>query len=199
MYGADRPGAPQNLRRAEVLAFARSRDAPAEIRLHGQIVRVLTGSATAVEILEIWHEKELSREMRQMALFAPQSRAAPAGFPEALERELRSERRSPEDAAMLLQALRNADKGSARRLALERWEKGEVVLESGGGDDHQTSPWIASLEPQDAAASPRIHAALRTLMEDEKHGPEAAALLSKTGDPGALPRVLEAVRTGCLA
>jgi hypothetical protein len=199
MYGADRPGAPQNLRRAEVLAFARSRDAPAEIRLQGQLVRVMTGSATAVEILEIWREKELPREVRRGSLVAPQGRSAPVGFPEALERELRSERLSSEDGAMLLQALRNADKGAAHRLALERWEEGEVVLESGSSDDHQTSPWIASLEPQDAAASPRIHAALRVLMEDEKHGPEAAALLSKTGDPDALPRVLEAVRTGCLA
>jgi hypothetical protein len=163
MYGADRPGAPQNLRRAEVLAFARSRDAPAEIRLQGQLVRVMTGSATAVEILEIWREKELPRKVRRGSLVAPQGRSAPVGFPEALERELRSERLSSEDGAMLLQALRNADKGAAHRLALERWEEGEVVLESGSSDDHQTSPWIASLEPQDAAASPRIHAALRVL------------------------------------
>ena len=199
MFRGGAPGAPQSFRRSEVLALARSPEAPVEVRLQGQLVRVLTGGATAAEILEVWREKDLPRYVRQGALAGSRSGSAVAGLPDALELELRSGTHSPEDEAALLGALRTADKAAARRVVLERWEKGDVPLAGGERDDHETSPWIASLDPQDASASPRVHAALRRLMEDEKHGPAAAALLSKSGDPDALPRVLEAVRTGCLA
>jgi hypothetical protein len=198
-YGDQSPGSPQNARRAEILALARSPEAPAEVRLQGQLLRVLTGGATAAEIVEVWREKDLPRYVRQAALAGSRTGSVPDGLPDALQRELRNERLSSEDAAALLEALRTADKAAARRIALERWEKGNVPLTGGERDDHETSPWIAALDPQDAVTSPAVHAAFRQLLSDEKNGPAAAALLSKAGDAEALPRVLEAVRTGCLA
>ena len=202
MYRGLVPGTPLISRQAEILALAHSPKAPPEVRLQGKLTSVLAGSATTAEFVDVWREESLPRYIRQAALrglsgSAPGS--APPGGPAALEHELREGHLDPEDSSALLGALATADPAAARRLALEHWEKGDVPLEGGERDDHAASPWIASLDPQDATASPGVHAALKRLLEDEKNGPAASALLSKAGDPDALPAVIEAARTGCLA
>ena len=185
-----------SLRQKELVAFSQSQAAPPEVRLQGRLARAAAGMASTDEILEVWREKELPWAIRSAAVAARKDQPQPAGFSSALERELRTERLTPAEASRLLESLRTVDEASARRLAMERWEKGDVPLAA--GDEHSTSPWIASLDPKDLEAFPRVRDSLRKAMQDEENGPAAAAVLSKAGDPTALPHVLEAVRTGCL-
>src|SRR5262249_49885940 len=93
-------------RRSEALELAHSPAAPPEVRLQGQLLRVVSGEATAPEILEVWRDKSLGPEIRRYAIAGGSGKSV-SGLSEAVETELRGPRVDAADATTLLKALRN--------------------------------------------------------------------------------------------
>ncbi|MEO6325602.1 MAG: hypothetical protein ABIT01_16735, partial [Thermoanaerobaculia bacterium] len=182
-------------RSREIAAWTRSSSAPPEIRLQARIARAQYGNATEAELLELWSDRDLPWSVRRIALGLSQAPKPAPDLASAFSRELRVAGRSAAEESALLSALHAVDPDEAARIALERWENGEIAP---GGEPDQAGIWVKSLPAARIASDPKLRATLKALLKDDGVGPQVAAALARAGDAEALPPLLRAVRTGCL-
>ena len=183
-------------RGAEVAAWAASPASPPEIRLHARIGSVYSGSATATERMAFWRDPELPLKVRQTALVSWGDSSALVEMAPELARELREERLSPPEERVLVDSLKQVDPTALARLAAEKWERGTVPL--GDGNEALAESWTRALDAGAVSSRPELREALEKALDDPGAGPQAASLLAKTGNRAALPRLVFAIRTGCL-
>ena len=184
-------------RTRELADLSRSSAAPPELKLYGKLGRSFRGQATPRELLELWSEPELSKELRisllHSASYSEEGKPALAEIQPDLLRQLREGRLSNAEENAVVSVLGVKSPGEVARLAVERLLAGKLNVSSAEAAD----AWLSHIEKTAVADEPRLKDALRALLADENAAPRAAALLAKTGDLDAVKPLVFALKTGC--